>query len=252
MKMNVKKSVVCILLLALVTLGAFCQELSLSVEEIMKKYDANAAYDTAYMKATLSVKDKFGTNENEFESYRRKNGDTLIIITSGADSGQKILRLENSVYLYYPDAEEIIRLQGSALKDSVMGSDFSYEDLTGDEGILDSYNGELLGTETVDGAECYRVMLTAKTKKQLYQKQEKFIDKKTFAERKCIVYSASGKAMSESVMSKITKIGKYNIFMEGTMQNLLKKSSVTKMKITEIKLDEKIPESRFSRDELSW
>lgn len=232
--------------------SVFCQELSLLVEEIMSRYDANAAYNTAYMKATLSVKDKFGTNENEFESYRRKNGDTLIIITSGADSGQKILRLENSVYLYYPDAEEIIRLQGSTLKDSVMGSDFTYEDLTGDEGILDSYNGELLGTETVDGAECYRVMLTAKTKKQLYQKQEKFIDKKTFAEKKCIVYSASGKAMSESTMSKINKIGKYNIFMEGTMQNLLKKSSVTKMKITEIKLDEPIPESKFSRDELSW
>lgn len=230
--------------------SVFCQELSLSVEEIMSRYDSNAAYNTAYMKATLSVKDKFGTNENEFESYRRKNGDTLIIITSGADSGQKILRLENSVYLYYPDAEEIIRLQGSALKDSVMGSDFTYEDLTGDEGILDSYNGELLGTETVDGAECYRVMLTAK--KQLYQKQEKFIDKKTFAEKKCIVYSASGKAMSESTMSKINRIGKYNIFMEGTMQNLLKKSSVTKMKITEIKLDEPIPESKFSRDELSW
>lgn len=232
--------------------SVFCRELSLSVEEIMSRYDSNAAYNTAYMKATLSVKDKFGTNENEFESYRRKNGDTLIIITSGADSGQKILRLENSVYLYYPDAEEIIRLQGSALKDSVMGSDFTYEDLTGDEGILDSYNGELLGTETVDGAECYRVMLTAKTKKQLYQKQEKFIDKKTFAEKKCIVYSASGKAMSESTMSKINKIGKYNIFMEGTMQNLLKKSSVTKMKITEIKFDEPIPESKFSRDELSW
>lgn len=232
--------------------SVFCQELSLSVEEIMSRYDSNAAYNTAYMKATLSVKDKFGTNENEFESYRRKNGDTLIIITSGADSGQKILRLENSVYLYYPDAEEIIRLQGSALKDSVMGSDFTYEDLTGEEGILDSYNGELLGTETVDGAECYHVMLTAKTKKQLYQKQEKFIDKKTFAEKKCIVYSASGKAMSESTMSKINKIGKYNIFMEGTMQNLLKKSSVTKMKITEIKLDEPILESKFSRDELSW
>ena len=60
----------------------FCQELSISVEEIMSRYDANAAYNTAYMKATLSVKDKFGTNENEFESYRRKNGDTLIIITS--------------------------------------------------------------------------------------------------------------------------------------------------------------------------
>lgn len=125
--------------------GSFAD--ALSVEQIMAKYDANDNFKTCRMKAELSVTDKFGTTKTTFESYQQKNSNTLIIVADGPDAGQKILRLENSVYLYYPDAEELIRLQGSALKDSIMGSDFSYEDLTGNDSTLENYTGELLGTE---------------------------------------------------------------------------------------------------------
>ncbi|MGN0740984.1 MAG: outer membrane lipoprotein-sorting protein [Treponema sp.] len=224
----------------------------LSVEQIMAKYDANDNFETCRMKATLSVTDKFGTTKTSFESCQRKNGDTLIIVADGPDAGQKILRLENSVYLYYPDAEELIRLQGSALKDSIMGSDFSYEDLTGSDSTLENYTGELLGKETIDGFECYHLMLTAKTKKQLYQKQELWIDCSMFVGRKEIMYSASGKALSESVMTEFKKFGRYYIGTKGRMVNLLKKSSVTEMNITFIEFDVPLSDKLFSKDELAW
>lgn len=223
-----------------------------SVTEILTKYDDNAIFDTVYTKAKLEIKDSIGTSYNEFESYGKRNGDTLIVVTSGPDKGQKILRLENAVYLYYPDAEEIIRLQGSALKESVMGSDFTYEDMTGDNSTLNNYNGELLGSETVNGFDCFHVMLTAKTKKQLYQKMELFIDKATYAEVKSIVYSASGKALSEKNASDFKKVSGKTVGTKGSMQNLLKKSSITTMTITDIQIGIDIPESTFSRDELSW
>ena len=230
--------------------GSFAD--ALSVEQIMAKYDANDNFKTCRMKAELSVTDKFGTTKTTFESYQQKNSNTLIIVADGPDAGQKILRLENSVYLYYPDAEELIRLQGSALKDSIMGSDFSYEDLTGNDSTLENYTGELLGTEKIDGFECYHLMLTAKTKKQLYQKQELWIDCSMFVGRKEIMYSASGKALSESIMTEFKKFGKYYIGTKGRMVNLLKKSSVTGMNITFIEFDIPLSDKLFSKDELAW
>ncbi len=230
--------------------GIYAQQLS--VEEIMKKYDANEAFSTAHMKAKIKVTDKFGTTTTSFESYQRENNDTLIVVADGPDAGQKILRLENSIYLYYPDAEELIRLQGSALKDSIMGSDFSYEDLTGDDSTLANYNGEFLGMETLDGAECYHLMLTAKTKKQLYQKEELWIDAKMFVARKSVVYSASGKALSESSSSEFSKFGNYFVGTKSRMTNLLKKSSVTEMEVTSVEFDGAVPDSYFSKDELAW
>ena len=95
-------------------------------------------------------------------------------------------------------------------------------------------------------------MLTARTKKQLYQKKELWIDSSMFIGRKEIVYSASGKALSESVMTDFKKIGKYYIGTKGRMVNLLKKSSVTEMNITSIELDKPLSDKLFSKDELAW
>lgn len=223
-----------------------------NVENIMKKYEDNRVSETVNMKAVITITDKFGSTVQEFETWSRKNGDTLIVVTAGPDQGQKILRLENSIYLYFPEAEEVMRLQGSALKDSVMGSDFSYEDLTGENGILANYTGELLGSETIDGRDCYHLLLTAKTKKQLYQKQELWIDKNSFVEVKSIVYSASGKPLSESLSWDFKKIGKYTIAMQGKMTNLLKKNSTTTMAIQSVQMDIPVAESTFSRSNLSW
>jgi hypothetical protein len=50
----------------------------------------------------LAVTNKFGVTQNEFHDLFAKGGDVLIAITSGPDKGQKVLRLKQSVYLYYP------------------------------------------------------------------------------------------------------------------------------------------------------
>lgn len=248
MKASIKKIILGLSLL--LTTIVYCE--NLTVEQILTKYDANGKYNTAQLSAEITTTDKLGVTKNVFTSYVNEKGDTLIVVTEGSDSGQKILRLENSIYLFYPDAEETIRLQGSALKESVMGSDFSYEDLTGENSILKNYNGELIGIERIDDKDCYHVKLTAKTKKQLYQITELWIDVEMFTERKNIVYSASGKALSESNVSEFTLVKGKWIGTKSTMQNLLKKTSKTEMKITSVKINETINPKLFSREELSW
>ena len=230
----------------------FAQTSKFSIEQIMNSYDKNKLYETGRMSAKIEVKEKFGTTYNYFESFAKRNGDTLITVTEGPDAGQKILRLKDSVYLFYPDAEEVIRLQGSALKDSIMGSDFTYEDLTGDNSILNNYSGELIAEETIDGIECYHVMLTAKNRKQLYQKQELWLDKKTYATVKEIDYSASGKALNESRFYDIKNFDGHWISVKSVTKNLLKKNSETTMYISSVEIDKPIAEKLFSVSELSY
>ena len=106
----------------------------------------------------MTVNDRFGTKETTFVSWTPgRADDALIEFTSPEEKGQKILRTRDEIYLFYPDAEELIRLQGAAFRDAVLGSDMSYEDLTGGKTILELYEVSLEGRETVDGAECWRV-----------------------------------------------------------------------------------------------
>ncbi len=56
----------------------------------------------------------------------------------------------------------MIRLQGAALRQSVLGSDLSYEDMTEEKTTLDDYDVTLDGSETISGRDCYILTLTAK------------------------------------------------------------------------------------------
>jgi hypothetical protein len=124
--------------------------------------------------------------------YSRRNGDTLIKITAGPDRGQKVLRLAQSVYLYYPDAEQIIRMQGASLKDSMFGSNFSYEDLTGDKSTQANYNVDYQGRETIDGVDCYILMCTAKKRSTVYQKIQYYVAVNGYYAKRIVIFSASG------------------------------------------------------------
>ena len=224
----------------------------IAVGGIIKKLEANQTYDTSSMDARLAVTNRFGVTANEFTVYSRKGGDTLVVITAGPDRGQKVLRQKKNIYLYYPDAEDVIWLKGSALKDSMMGSDFSYEDLTDDGTILGRYDAELLGSETFDGASCWHIMLTAKTKNETYAKQEILVDAQFFVTRHAILYSAAGKPIREMSATDIRTVSGKNIPFTSVMKDLLKKNSSTEMKLTRVEIGIPLSGKYFNREELSW
>ena len=118
--------------------------LAMDAKEIVDRMEEVMDFDSATFSATMKNTDRLGETNISFDTYQRGNGDTLLIVTSGFDKGQKVLRLNDEIYIFYPEAEEIIRLSSSGLKNAFLGSDFSYEDLTGDDDYASRYNYELL------------------------------------------------------------------------------------------------------------
>ncbi|GEM_PF-388551 len=223
-----------------------------TAETIVKKLEANQVYDTSRLSARLTVTNRFGVSESSFSAYARKGGDALIVITEGPDRGQKVLRQGENLYLYYPEAEDVIWLKGSALKDSLMGSDFSYEDITDDGSILGRYTVTLDGTESFDGASCYRVTLMAKSRKEPYAREDLLIDGALFVIRKATLYSAAGKAIRELTARDVRSVAARNVPFTTVMRDLLKKDSSTEMTIERMEIDIPLPEKYFNREELSW
>jgi outer membrane lipoprotein-sorting protein len=220
--------------------------------EIVRRVEANQVTDTAHLEAKLAVTTRFGVTLNEFTTWSRKGGDALVEITSGPDRGQKVLRQASNIYLFYPDAEEVIWLKGSALKDSMMGSDFSYEDLTNDKTLADRYSAELAGSEPVDGADCYHLILTAKTRNEAYAKEELWVDAKAFVTRRALLYSAAGKAIREMTATDVRAIAGKNFPFRTVMKDLLKKDTSTEMTVVKAEFNIPISGKYFNREELSW
>ncbi len=63
-----------------------------------------------------------------------------------------MLKIEKVLKIYFPSAEKVMRVSGHMLRQSMMGSDFSYEDMTETaEELKKNYNVKLIGEESLSG-----------------------------------------------------------------------------------------------------
>ncbi|MBN2535951.1 MAG: outer membrane lipoprotein-sorting protein [Spirochaetales bacterium] len=231
---------------------------AITADEIIKKIEESENL-SAIAEGRFEITDNLGTRVTTFKSYEAKNGDMMLEFTNPEERGQKILRLKNEIYLYFPDAVEVIHLQGDALKDRIVGSDFSYEDLRGGESLLDKYTATLDGEEVVDGEQCYKILLVEKkgAKDIIYPKQVIWVDKNLFAYRKGEFYSYSNRESSYTIVKnmavlEIRQIKGKNIPFHIVMKDTMKTNSSTVFQLKDMKIDINIDPAIFSLEELTW
>ena len=129
------KIIISLILIMIIPSLAF----AITGEEIIRNADNAVTFDTAESAGEMRITDRFGTKVTTFKSWARGEDDSLIEFTSRAERGQKVLRTKDEIFLFYPDAEELIRMQGSALRQGMLGSDISYEDMTGGKDRASQY-----------------------------------------------------------------------------------------------------------------
>ena len=225
---------------------------ALTPEEIIQRVEDNRILETAYSEGRMITTDKYGTITRTFRSWARGEEEALIEFTSKGEEGQKILRTADEIYLYFPDAEDILRIQGSAMRDSVMDSDFSYEDMTGEKSILSDYTVVLEGRETAQGIDCYVLTLTARRRSVPYHTQRLWIDAERFMGIKIHKFSRSGTLLKEMEVTKFEEIDGKIVAVESMMRDKMKKNSSTAFFIDEIEIGISLDPGRFSLEELSW
>ncbi len=92
------------------------------------------------------------------------------------------------------------------LRQSVMGSDLSYEDMMTDKRLIDQYKAEVTGEQTIDGRECWELTLTAIVSDINYHSQKIWVDKERFVMLQAQLFAKSGKQLKEITFSKVQKL----------------------------------------------
>ncbi len=248
MKVTLPPCLLCATLAALVVPAATAQ----TANEIITRMERNIVFDTARAAGSMTVRDRFGDRESTFTSYSRGDETTLIEFTSAEERGTKILRTKDEIYLYYPDAAELIRLQGAALRDAVLGSDMSYDDMTGGKTLLKSYKATLEGTESIDGRPCWRVSLEATGRDVPYYRQTLWVDKELWIFRKAQKFARSGTLLKELQVNEIRSVAGRNVVTRMTLRDSLRRGSSTEVAIRDIEIDRPLPPKIFSLGELTW
>ena len=220
--------------------------------EILDRVDQNMVFETAYTEIDMIITIKKRTITKQMVSYSQGNEKSFIeFLSPPRDKGTRMLKIEDIVKVYYPSAERVMRLSGHMLRQSMMGSDFSYEDMTERATKLrEEYTAEVKGEETVSQRPCYLLVLTSKIEKQTYFTRKIWVDKERFLGLKEELYAKSGKLLKVMMVEGIQTFKNRFYPTKIILEDKLRQDSRTEMVIKRIDFDIPIPGEIFSERQL--
>ena len=106
-----------------------------------------------------------GRRENrsiESKSWQRRTNEAFTeYLAPPREQGTKMLKLQDNLWTYSPSTDRIIMISGHMLRQSVMGSDLSYEDMMEDPHLPNLYSAKVVGEETYRERQCWVLELSA-------------------------------------------------------------------------------------------
>jgi outer membrane lipoprotein-sorting protein len=141
-------------------------------------------------------------------------------------------------------------ISGHMLRESMMGSDMSYEDTLDNETLSSRYDPVLEGSEIINGRDAWVLRLTAKRRTESYPSRKLWIDKQNGDLLRYELFALSGVKLKEYSLQRVEIIGGRRFPVEGVMRDLMRRDSSTRFVMRNVILDRPIPDSVFSQRNL--
>lgn len=239
-----------LLLMSCIALTNFAQNYP-SGKSILDKVDDNMSAKSRVLTARMEINSARGTRTMESKSWGVGTEKTFTeYLAPAREKGTKMLKLSNQLWIYSPTTDRVIQISGHMLRQSVMGSDMSYEDMMTDRPLLEQYKAEVTGDETVDGRKCWVVNLTAIIADVNYASQKMWVDAERYVPLRVELFAKGGKLLKRITFSDVQRIQNRWYPKSFVYKDMLKDGKGTKMIIEEIQLDAAIPASVFNKGNL--
>ena len=220
-----------------------------SIDDIIVKMDKNLNAKSRVLRSKMVVHGRRSSRIIESKNWVIGTDKSFTEYLSPArEAGTKMLKLDDKLWTYSPQTDRVIQISGHMLRQSVMGSDMSYNDMMEDRPLQEIYKATITGNEKIEGRDHWVITMEARIKGLPYPKRKTWVDKEFFLPLREELYAKSGKLLKTSTLSDIKKIqgrwfpGKF-IYKDELKRN----SRGTEWIIDDIEFDVNIPSSRFSK-----
>ncbi|MDR2764410.1 MAG: outer membrane lipoprotein-sorting protein [Tannerella sp.] len=219
--------------------------------KILEAVDKNMSAESRIVESSMTVHGKRNERTMTSKSYIVGNRKSFTEYLSPArDKGTKMLKLDRELWMYSPSTDRTIMISGHMLRQSVMGSDLSYEDMMEDRKLQDIYTPRVTGEETVDGRPCYVLQLAAKVEDAAYESQKLWVDRERHVPLVQECYAKSGQLLKRITLSDIRQVSGRWFPMKMNYKDVLKDGNGTDWVITHIEFNQPIPDYLFSKASL--
>jgi outer membrane lipoprotein-sorting protein len=219
-----------------------------SGDEILAKVDENNTSDSRISTSSMTVHERRESRTMEMKSWGEGTDKAFTeFLSPPRDRGTKMLKLHDQLWTYTPSTDRIIMISGHMLRQPVMGSDLSYEDLLEDQRLRSMYDAKVTGEEEVKGRPCWTLDLVARSSDVAYPSRKIWVDKDRFVVMREDRFARSGKLLKTAELQEVKRIGHRWVGMLMTFKDALKEGEGTEFRIKTIEFDTPIPPSTFSK-----
>lgn len=215
---------------------------------ILDKVDNNMSSKNRVFESEMTIHGRRTSRTLTSISYSQGNKQSFTEYLSPArEQGTKMLKLENQLWIYSPSTDRIIQISGHMLRQSVMGSDLSYEDMMDTRKLTDIYAAKVTGNETIDDRNTYVLELIAKVDDAIYYSQKIWVDTERYIPLKQELYARSGQLLKRITTADVKQVQGRWFPMSMIFKDVLKEGSGTEFRLTSVKFDQNIPEYIFTK-----
>jgi len=215
---------------------------------ILDKVDKNISSKNKVFESEMIIHGRRASRTITSRTYSVGNKQSFTeYLTPARDKGTKMLKLEKQLWIYSPSTDRIIQISGHMLRQSVMGSDLSYEDMMDDRKLTEIYSAKVTGNETIDSRDCYVLELTSKVTDAAYYSQKIWIDVERYVPLKQEMFARSGQLLKRTTLSDVQQVQGRWFPMKAVYKDVLKDGSGTEFILMSVKFDQDIPDHIFTK-----
>ena len=248
------KKIILIVLMSGLLLPVVSLSQNLSAIEIIKKADDKTRGLSSEGEMTMTIIRTGWKRSLTMKYWSKGTTHAMIYISAPAkDKGQVFLKIKNEMWNWQPKIQRMIKIPGSMMMQSWMGSDFTNDDLVSQSSIVTDYTHKLLGTEVVRGMDCYKIELVPKeTATVVWGKLIMWITKSGFHMWKTEYYDEDGIMVNTENAYDIKKMGDREIptRMEIIPQEKEKQGQKTVLEITKMVYNVRIGDDFFTQQNM--
>ena len=152
---------------------------AIDAQKLLKEVDDNLWSNTKFISGRLIIdngrKVRTLTQDSWMEGVERSYSHYK---SPAREKGTKMLKIKGKLWMYTPRTDRKILIAGHLLRQSMMGSDLSYEDMMEDHKLSQSYIATFDRLQSIKGTEYTILNLAARDKKTTYQTRRVWINPK--------------------------------------------------------------------------
>jgi len=233
---------------AVVLLSASLSLAAQDAKEILETVDKNMSSKNRIFESDMVIHGRRSSRTVTSRTYSEGDKQSFTEYLSPVrEQGTKMLKQEDKLWIYSPSTDRIIQISGHMLRQSVMGSDLSYEDTMDDRELTDIYDATLAGHEEIEDRDTYVLDLVANVDDVAYHSQKIWVDSERFVPLKQEMFAKSGQLLKRTELSDVQKVQGRWFPMTMVYKDMLKDGKGTEFRMTSAKFDQDIPEYIFTK-----